>query len=359
MSASNERTEEATPKRKAALLAQGVRAHSALAQAACGLLVAVVLSSAISARAPAFGQALRIAANGAVIVGRDPTAAALVGVCVRIVQQIGCTGMIAATFIACLVAALVATCACGPLGVSFQALAPRFARLRPAIQRFISVENLVRAFAGTLATCMVTALVLPLFVGELERLALRAEVEAQAVLAAHAVQHLWMRTMAALMPVAAIDVIMQRRRQAKSTKMTPREVREERFQTEGRPEVRQRRRAIGAKRARGLRVAAIRRATAVIANPEHLAVALRYAPPAIEVPTVVARGVDRMAQVLKRAAQSFDVPVIEAPELARDIFERTDIDEPIPEECYAAVAAVFTWIMRVHGSLRRGDEDDV
>jgi flagellar biosynthesis protein FlhB len=51
------------------------------------------------------------------------------------------------------------------------------------------------------------------------------------------------------------------------------------------------------------------------------------------------------------------VPVIESPELARMLYRRADIDEPIPEECYAAVAAIFAWILRTHGVLRRGDED--
>ena len=358
MSASSERTEEATPRRKATLLAQGVRTHSALAQATCSLMVAVVLASA-NVLAPAFGQALHIAALAAVGAARDPSPVVLYGVCVRIVQQTGCARVLATTFIACLVASMVAASACGAPGVSLQALAPRLARIRPVVSRAVSLDSLVRAFSGTFATCLVSALLLPLFVHELENLTVIADVMAQATVVAHAVQHLWVRAMVVLAPVAAIDIIVQRRRQAASIRMTPREVRDERSQTEGRPEIKQRRRAIGAKRARGLRVAAIRRATAVIANPEHLAVALRYAPPEIEVPTVVARGVDRMAQILKRAEQGFEVPVIEAPELARDIYERTDIDDPIPEECYAAVAAVFSWIIRVHGRLRRGDEDDV
>jgi flagellar biosynthetic protein FlhB len=140
-------------------------------------------------------------------------------------------------------------------------------------------------------------------------------------------------------------------------KMSPRELREERAQTEGRPEARQRRRAIGLRRVRGLRIDAVRRATAVIANPTHVAVALRYAPPQIDVPVVVARAAGLMAPVVRAAADANGIPIVESPELARMLYLNVDVDEQIPEEYYATVAAIFTWIMKTHGALRRGDEE--
>jgi flagellar biosynthetic protein FlhB len=66
-----------------------------------------------------------------------------------------------------------------------------------------------------------------------------------------------------------------------------------------------------------------------------------------------------MAPFVRAVARLFAVPVIEAPELARSLYLHVDIDEPIPEECYAAVAAIFTWIVRSRGALRRGDEEDM
>jgi flagellar biosynthesis protein FlhB len=100
-----------------------------------------------------------------------------------------------------------------------------------------------------------------------------------------------------------------------------------------------------------MRISAIREATAVVTNPTHIAIALRYDPPQIDVPIVVARGADLMANVVRGAAESFGVPVVEAPELARLLYAQTETDDAIPEEAYAAVAAVFSWILRTRGVL--------
>ena len=161
----------------------------------------------------------------------------------------------------------------------------------------------------------------------------------------------WRGAAPVVMLVGFADVLVQRGRFARNLRMTPREIKEERADNEGRPEVKARRRTAAVKRARGMRIGAIRQATAVVVNPTHIAVALRYAPPQIDVPVVVARGADLMAALVRGAAESYGVPVVEAPELARMLYALTESDSPIPEEAYAAVAAVFAWIMRTRGAL--------
>jgi flagellar biosynthetic protein FlhB len=204
---------------------------------------------------------------------------------------------------------------------------------------------------------LVATLVTPLLFRHIVIIAQTRDMFVQAIAAAHASAGLWWRALVAVAIVAVIDVIVQRRRHAARLKMSPRELREERAQTEGRPEARQRRRAIGLRRVRGLRIDAIRRATAVIANPTHYAIALRYAPPQIDVPVVVARAAGLMAPVVRAAADAHGVPVVESPELARMLYHNVEVDDQIPEKYYAAVAAVFTWITMTHGALRRGDEE--
>jgi flagellar biosynthesis protein FlhB len=212
--------------------------------------------------------------------------------------------------------------------------------------------------AGAFAVViLVSALLTPLLFHHIVIIAQIRDVIAQTVAAAHAGASLWWRALVAVAFVATIDVVVQRRRHAMRLKMTPRELREERAQTEGRPEARQRRRAIGLRRVRGLRLDAVRRATAVIANPTHVAIALRYAPPDIDVPVVVARAAGLMAPVVRSAADAYGVPIVESPELARMLYLNVDVDEQIPEEYYAAVAVIFTWIIKAHGALRRGDEE--
>lgn len=156
----------------------------------------------------------------------------------------------------------------------------------------------------------------------------------------------------------AFEFLQQRARHAARLRMTPREARDDRARSEAKPELKQRRRTIGARRARSFRLSAIKRASALITNPQHLAVALRYAPPAIDVPTVVARGAERRAAALREAASALGVPIIQSAALARALYARFDVDEQIAEEHYAAVAAVFAWILKTHGKLRRGDESE-
>ena len=133
--------------------------------------------------------------------------------------------------------------------------------------------------------------------------------------------------------------------------MTLREIRDERAEQEGKPEVKARRRGIAVRRARRIRLEALRRASAVIANPTHVAVALRYDPPAIDVPVVVAAGAGSAAAFVRTIAAYHEIPVIESPELARALFTRVEIDEQVPEEFYAAIAAIFAWLLRTRGRL--------
>jgi flagellar biosynthetic protein FlhB len=167
-----------------------------------------------------------------------------------------------------------------------------------------------------------------------------------------AIAALWRSAVPLALIAGAADIVMQRARFLRNLRMTPRELKEERAESEGRPETKARRRSAALKRSRGMRISAIREATAVVTNPTHIAIALRYAPPLIDVPVVVARGADLLASVVRGAAESFGVPVVEAPELARLLYAHAETDDPIPEEAYAAVAAVFAWILRTRGALR-------
>ena len=173
-----------------------------------------------------------------------------------------------------------------------------------------------------------------------------------------AIAALWRCAIPLALIVGAADILMQRVRFMRNLRMTPRELKEERAESEGRPETKARRRSAAVKRARGMRIGAIREATAIVTNPTHIAIALRYDPPQIDVPVVVARGADLMAAVVRGAAERFGVPVVEAPELARLLYAQAETDDPIPEEAYAAVAAVFAWILRTRGALRGGRASD-
>jgi type III secretion protein U len=124
--------------------------------------------------------------------------------------------------------------------------------------------------------------------------------------------------------------------------MTRREVARERRDEEGDPRLRAERRRLH----RALSaLAPLRRATCLVVNPTHLAVALEHAPGGDDAPRVAAKGRGRAAARLRAAARRLGVPVVEDPALARALYRLADVGDEIPEELYEAAAAV---IVHVH-----------
>jgi flagellar biosynthetic protein FlhB len=356
-----ERTEEATPKRRLTARTAGHLPRSMLAPAAVAILAAplvvtvvwqwVVMWPATWTAAldelpavPGSGADLRALLHRAWIA---PAASRVEHACWLL-------------WLIALGVGVAGAAASGALRPAPGALRPRLERLARGWRALVTADQATHvALAG--ACCVFLGwLAAPVIVAGV-RAAAVASPDLGAVLAAvtDAAKAFWVRAAGGICGLALLEVMLARRRYAVQLRMTPREVREERAETETRPEIKSRRRAAASRHARDLRVAAIRRATAVLVNPRHVAVALRYAPPALDVPRVVARGAELSALLVRAVAARYDVPVIEAPELARLLYATTSVDDPIPETCYAAVAAIFAWIVRTGGRLRRGDEDEV
>jgi flagellar biosynthesis protein FlhB len=159
------------------------------------------------------------------------------------------------------------------------------------------------------------------------------------------------RAAIAYLLIAVIDVIWQRRKTAKSLKMTKQEVKEEHKSHQLPAEVKSalRRRQIQAARARMM--AAIPQADVVVTNPTHFAVALSYdgSNPA---PVVVAKGQDLVAKQIRRIAEENNIPIVPDPPLARALHKSVEIGQMIPAELYAAVAQVLAFVYRMAGRKR-------
>jgi flagellar biosynthesis protein FlhB len=254
--------------------------------------------------------------------------------------------------------ALAASIASGSLGFAPLAVVPKLARLRSlmGIKRVANIESVFHASCSIVLIVALLCVTIAPAADALTATARAADLSGEVVALAHALLTIWQRTAGLLIAFALIDVLWGRARFAAGLRMTPRQLKEDRAQTEARPETKQRRKAIGMRRSRSLRIEAIRKATAVVTNPTHVAVALRYAPPAIDVPVVVARGAGLTASIVREAALRFDIPLIVSADLARTLYARVEVDEPIPEDCYAAVAAIFAWIVRTRGVLRGGED---
>ncbi len=152
---------------------------------------------------------------------------------------------------------------------------------------------------------------------------------------------------AILLVVVAIDVPFQLWDHQRQLKMTKQEVKEEHKQTEGSPEVKGRQRRLQMEMAQRRMMEEVPKADVVVTNPTHYAVALRYSPTEMGAPTVVAKGTELVASRIRTLATEHDVPVLSAPPLARALYFSTDINEPIPEGLYRAVAQVLAYVYQL------------
>jgi flagellar biosynthetic protein FlhB len=153
--------------------------------------------------------------------------------------------------------------------------------------------------------------------------------------------------------LAAIDYIFTRQSYMHKLKMSRREIKEEMRQSEGDPMVKAKLRQVRVERSRKRMLASMPKASVVITNPTHYAIALRYEPDETPAPICLAKGVDAVAARIREAAEEHNIPIVENPPLARALFASAEIDAPIPREHFEAVAKVIGFVMRL-ARRRRG-----
>lgn len=140
------------------------------------------------------------------------------------------------------------------------------------------------------------------------------------------------------------DVFWARRQWRQSLRMSRQEVKEEHKEMQGDPLVRSRMRSLALDRARKNMMAAVPRATLVIANPTHYAIALRYVREEGGAPTVIAKGQDLIALKIREIAERNEIPVIEDKALARSMYDLVQVDQAIPPDFYRAVAELIHFL---------------
>ncbi len=262
--------------------------------------------------------------------------------------------ILAPFFIMLALAAVVASIALGGWNFSAQAMSFKWDKLDPVkgLGRVFSWRGLVEMFKGLAKFVLVAtaAILLLSFQGD-HFLALGGEPLPMAL--AHTGDLLtwsFLAISSVLLLVVAIDVPFQLWDHARQLKMTRQEVKEEGKQTEGSPEVKGKQRRLQMEVAQRRMMEEVPKADVVVTNPTHYAVALRYDQEAMGAPVVVAKGADLIAQQIRSIAREHQVPVLEAPPLARAIYHSTELNAPIPEGLYRAVAQVLAYVYH----LRQG-----
>lgn len=145
--------------------------------------------------------------------------------------------------------------------------------------------------------------------------------------------------------MAGFDWFWQRQRFMQRMRMTLQEVKDEFKQSDGDPHIKAKRRQIQMQRSRQRMMQAVPKATVVVMNPTHYAVALKYEAGETPAPLCVAKGMDDLALKIRAVAEEAGVPVIEDPPLARALYATVEVDDEIPAEHFEAVAKVIGFIL--------------
>ncbi|VAW77010.1 Flagellar biosynthesis protein FlhB [hydrothermal vent metagenome] len=246
----------------------------------------------------------------------------------------------------------------GGWNFSVESLSFKPDKLNPlkGIKRIFAVRGLVelvKALAKFILIGSVGAWLLMGYMPELMGLG-RESVENGLAHTGHILSNSFIVLSTSLLLIAGIDVPFQLWDHAKNLKMTHQELKDENKNTEGKPEVKSRVRAMQREIAQRRMMSEIPKADVVITNPSHYAIALRYDPETMAAPLVVAKGVELIASQIRTVAVANKVPLFEAPPLARALYYSTEIDQEVPGGLYLAVAQILAYVFQLKASARGG-----
>ena len=234
--------------------------------------------------------------------------------------------------------------------IHFERIKARWSKLNPVggVKKLFSVRSV---FTVGLSILKLVAVTIVVWTG-MQELVPRARVlntSSASEMAALFVEGVFMigfRVGALVLLLAIIDLFWTRYRHTKDLMMTKEEVKEERKQSEGNPEVKGKIKAIQKEVALARMMKDVKTATVVVRNPTHFAVALRYDRSRDPSPRVVAKGKNLIARRIIQIAEEAGVPVRTEPPLARQLYHTVKLGHLVPEELFRAVARILAWVYK-------------
>jgi len=265
---------------------------------------------------------------------------------------------VAPLFAMLMVAAVAAPILMGGLVFSPKALQFKFERMDPlkGLERMFSVHGLAELVKALLKAILVAGVGAWTIWREKDRtLALMTQpLNVSLPGFAETVIYSAMLIVTSLALLAALDVPFQLWQYHNKLKMTKEEMRQEHKETEGDPQLKARVRNAQREMARRRMMSEVPKADVVVTNPTHYAVALRYDAEKMGAPVVVAKGADEVAKKIRELAGEHNVPLLEAPPLARALFKHCELEQAVPAALYSAVAEVMAYVYQLNHWMENG-----
>lgn len=234
---------------------------------------------------------------------------------------------------------------------TFEPMKPKLSKLNPieGFKRIFSMKSFVELLKQMAKLGIVTWVCVKVIRGQI--LALKNAVNWEIPVTITLIRKMAVRVvsyvLAAMVAISVLDYIFQKKQFMKQMKMSIKELKDEYKDTEGNPQVKSKIRQLMRQGAQARMMEGAADATAVVTNPTHLAVAVRYNPGQDTAPIVVAKGKRDIAVQIKIVAEDNDIPILENVELARALFSACEIGEMIPVELYKATAEMLAYVFRL------------
>ena len=235
--------------------------------------------------------------------------------------------------------------------ITFKAIAPKFNKISPltGLKRLFSSQSLAD-FLKSMAKLIIVG-----FVGYLTYIDKITELNGLSVSTPESiliynftvVAEVAGKIVLALVAIAIFDYFYQRWHHEQQLMMTKQEVKDETKQTEGDPQLKARIRQIQREMSNARMMQEVPKADAVIVNPTHFSIAILYDRDVMTAPEVIAKGADHLALRMRTVARENNVPILERPELARDLYANVEIGDDIPERFYKAIAEILAFVYRL------------
>lgn len=242
--------------------------------------------------------------------------------------------------------------------LSGESITPKLSKIDPikGFGRLFSKQGFMELFKSLLKMVVVGSIAYLTVKSEMNNIAHLGEMDLNSIFTYIFIIFfkIFIRCTLAMIFLVVIDYAFQKWDFEKRNKMTKQEVKDEFKRTEGDPLIKSRIKSIQMEMARKRMMQAVPEADVVITNPIHLAVAIKYDSSSMDAPKLLAKGAGKIAQRIKDLAEEHDIPIMENPELARNLHSLADIGQEIPPVLFQAVAEVLAYIYKIKSNHAHG-----
>ncbi len=239
----------------------------------------------------------------------------------------------------------------GPL-LALKAIEPKFSKINPVkgFTNLFSMKSMFNLLKNILKLVIVAAIAYVILKNEIEEILILGDAGVGGIFKVMVSIgfKIGMYIAIALLILAVFDLLYQRYSHDQQQKMTVQEVKEERKQSEGDPQLKARIRQLQTEMAKRRMMQEVPEATVVVTNPTFIAIAIKYEMETMETPVIVAKGKRAVAEKIRETAKEHDIPIVEDKPLARGLYDVVEPGDEIPQEFFASVAEILAYIYKLN-----------